>query len=98
MVDQLLVIFQTLNVVVLIGLLVYAFKMRDIFGGGKVGASMPYFIAATALFLLSALMALMISIGVLTVDYNSYVPGVRFVAFIVLFVFAAKYVHDWRSM
>ena len=98
MVNDLAVIFHTVNAVLLVGLLVYAFRMRSIFHGGKVGGSMPYIIVSAFFFLSSTLVGLAVSLGWISADYSGVPSVVRFVAFTSLFLFAVKYVHDWRSL
>ena len=79
-------------------LLVYAFRMRSIFGKGKMGSSIPYLIVATIFFLLASVVALATTTGIVSTGYDAYAPGIRFVAFLFLFAFAVKYVNDWQLL
>lgn len=98
MADWLSVVLNGSNIVLAFVLLVFAIKLRDVFKGGTIAAGLKYLIGSAAFFLLAALSRATTISDLVSPDYEPLAYGLRLIAFILLLLFPAKFVEDWKTL
>ena len=97
MVNWLSVVLNGSNIVLAFVLLVFTIKLRDVFKGGTIAAGIKYLIGSAAFFLLAALSRATTISELVSPDYEPLAYGLRLIAFMLLLLFLAKFVKDWKS-
>lgn len=86
------------NIVITFALLVFTIRLRDVFKGGTIGSGIKYLIGSAAFFFLAALSRATTISQLVSPEFEPVAYGLRAIAFILLFLFLAKFVKDWKSL
>lgn len=86
------------NIVITFALLVFTIKLRDVFKGGTIATGIKYLIGSAAFFLIAALSRATTISQLVSPDFEPLAYGLRAIAFVLLFLFLAKFVKDWKSL
>ena len=97
MVNWLSVVVNGFNIVIAFALLVYTIRLRDVFKGGTIAAGIKFLIGSAAFFLFAAVSRATTISELVSPDFEPLAYGLRAIAFILLFLFLAKFVKDWKS-
>ncbi len=91
-------IVNAINILLTLGLLFYALRIRSMFKGGFIGKTTPIFAASAFFLFLAAVFRAALLWGYFLPEFEPLEIGTRTIGFILLFVFAYSYVHQWATL
>lgn len=98
MVNLVSAVLNAINILLTLGLLFYALKIRSMFKGGFIGKTTPIFAASAFFLFLAAVFRAALLWGYFPQDFQPLELGTRTIGFILLFVFAYSYAHQWATL
>jgi hypothetical protein len=90
-------IVNAINIILTLGLLFYALRIRSMFKGGFIGKTTPIFAASAFFLFLAAVFRAALLWGYFLQDFEPLEIGTRTAGFILLLVFAYSYAHQWAN-
>jgi hypothetical protein len=91
-------VVNAINILLTLGLLFYALRIRSMFKGGFIGKTTPIFAASAFFLFLAAVFRAALLWGYFLQDFEPLEIGTRTVGFILLLVFAYSYAHQWATL
>ncbi|MGA2240079.1 MAG: hypothetical protein ABSG74_12800 [Candidatus Bathyarchaeia archaeon] len=98
MVNYASAVMNVINVILTLGLLFYALRIRSMFKGGFIGKTTPIFASSVFFLFLAAVFRAALLWGYFQQDFEPLEIGTRTIGFILLFVFAYSYAHQWATL
>ena len=89
---------NAINIILTLGLLFYALRIRSMFNGGFIGKTTPIFAASAFFLFLAAVFRAALLWGYFPPEFEPLELGTRTLGFLLLFVFAYSYAHQWATM
>jgi hypothetical protein len=91
-------LFNTVNILLCIGMLIYSLKFYQLFRGGMMQRALSVLVISVLFFLLAALARASLIWGILPPDTPYVDIALRTVAFVFLFIALMRIVHDWTKL
>jgi hypothetical protein len=91
-------VVSAINILLTLGLLFYALRIRSMFKGGFIGKTTPIFAASAFFLFLAAVFRAALLWGYFMQDFEPLEMGAVTIGFILLFVFAYSYAHQWATL